>query len=247
MHHPRTRRVQRIHLAQPQRARLGAAEVMLVDLSLTGAGIEHHTSLGVVAGARARLTFVWEDEEMAMDCRIVRSRLERFSSGAAALTVYHSGIEFENLRPDTKARLKGLISLFISRALEEQKLNARGVIPQHDVSQMPIFRHGGQLTANSKDLKAAIGETSLPSLRVAKESGYICYQLERDSWRHKKTQDPGQPKEGFTISALEDLEQVELLCDAYRRLDAEGRRMIRLFAQLSIMDGEGIAPGRFEP
>lgn len=247
LQHPRTRRVQRIHLAQPLRARLGATEVMLVDVSLSGAGIQHHTSLGVTAGAHARFSFVWEHEEIEMDAKVVRSRIERFSSGASGLTVYHSGIEFLKMSPVMKERLKALVGLFIGRALEEQKLNARGVIPQHDVSQMPIFRRGGQLTANSKDVRAAMGETSLPSLRIAKESGYICYQLERGMWRQKKTHDPGQPPEGFTVSALEDLEQVELLCDAYRRLDPQGRKMIQLFAQLSIADGEGIAPGRFEP
>ncbi|MCU1246454.1 MAG: hypothetical protein JWN02_2364, partial [Acidobacteria bacterium] len=52
---PRTRRVERIHLAQPLVARLGAASVVLVDLSVMGARIEHHTPL--VAGSHARLAF----------------------------------------------------------------------------------------------------------------------------------------------------------------------------------------------
>jgi hypothetical protein len=47
--------------------------------------------------------------------------------------------------------------------------------------------------------------------------------------------------------ALEDMEQAELLCEAYRKCDAQGRRMIQLFAQLSIMEGEGVSPGRFDP
>ena len=46
--------------------------------------------------------------------------------------------------------MKTLIGGFIMRALEEQKLNARGVLPEHDVTRMPIFRFGGQLTANDK-------------------------------------------------------------------------------------------------
>jgi hypothetical protein len=37
------------------------------------------------------------------------------------------------------------------------------------------------------------------------------------------------------------------LCEAYQKSDREGRKMIQLFAQLSIMEGEGITPGRFEP
>ena len=83
--------------------------------------------------------------------------------------------------------------------------------------------------------------------RIAKESGYICYHLENNTWRTKRTHDPGQPVEGFTISATEDRGQADLLCEAYLRSDKEGRKMIQLFAQLSIMEGEGIQPGRFEP
>ena len=29
--------------------------------------------------------------------------------------------------------------------------------------------------------------------------------------------------------------------------DVDGRKMIQLFAQLSIIEGEGIPPGRFQP
>lgn len=243
MDSPRTRRVQRVHLAQPLIARLGSAQVVLVDISVNGARVEHHVPL--IAGAYSQLTFRWDDETIAVDCRIARSRLERFSAGADGMTVYHSGLAFESLLDDTRARIKAMIGGFITRALEEQKLNARGVLPEHDVSRMPIFRFGGQLTANDKHLA---GSALLPTSRVARETGYICYALENTSWRRKRTYDPGQPMEGFTISTNEDPEQVELLCQAYRQSDRDGRRLIQLCAQLSLMEGEDVAvAGRFEP
>ena len=93
MESPRTRRVQRVVLAQPLVARLGGARVALVDISVLGARVEHHVPLA--AGAFTRLTFHWEDHEIAIECRIVRSRLERFSAGTDGLTVYHAGLEFE--------------------------------------------------------------------------------------------------------------------------------------------------------
>ena len=240
----RTRRVQRIHLATPIMARLGTTQVVLVDVSLLGARVEHHIPLA--AGGRAKLAFTFDDEEVWTDCRIVRSRLERFSVGADGLTVYHSGLEFEDTIPEMKAKLKMMIARFISRALEEQKMNARGEIPQHDVNKMPIFRYG-QLTANTKDVAQQVGETALPTSRIAKDTGYICYHLENNTWRKKRTHDPGQPVEGFTIAATEDRAQADMLCEAYQRSDSEGRKMIQLFAQLSIMEGEGISPGRFQP
>lgn len=244
MEFPRTRRVQRVHLAQPLFARLGATQVVLVDISILGARIEHHVPLP--AGAFSRLTFEWDGKPVTVECRIVRSRLERFSAGADGLTVFHSGLEFDRVSDGARALIKEMIGTFISRALEEQKLNARGVMPQHDVSRMPIFRFGGQLTANAKDKELA-GSSLLPATRVAKETGYICYALENRTWRRKRTHDPGQPLDGFTVSANEDHSQVELLCDAYQRSDSDGRRLIQLCAQLSIVEGEGIVAGRFEP
>src|SRR4030088_1581443 len=77
---PRTRRVQRIHLAQPILARLGASEVVVVDVSTLGVRVEHHIPL--IAGSHSRLTFAWEGMEISADVRIVRSRLERFSVGS---------------------------------------------------------------------------------------------------------------------------------------------------------------------
>ena len=242
---PQTRRVQRIHLPQPLVARLGASQVILVDISTLGARIEHNTPLS--AGAFSRIAFRWDEHDVAAECRIVRSRLERFSTGANGMTVYHSGIEFGAMADASRATLKRMIGSFITRALEEQKLNARGVMPLHDERHMPIFRFGGQLTANTKDVRAAIGSSVLPTARMTVQSGYVSYSLENRNWRKKRTHDPGQPPDGFTISANEDHSQTELLCQAYEKSDVEGRRMIQLFAQLSIADGEGDARGRFNP
>lgn len=240
----RSRRVQRIHLARPIIARLGAAQVVLVDVSMLGARIEHSSPLAT--GQQAPLGFQWDEESIGVECRIVRSRLERFSVGADGLTVYHSGLEFLDTPAETKAQLRKMIELFITRALDEQKLNARGVVPE-SVENMPIFRYGGQLTSNQKDITEGVGSSLLPTARIAKQSGYICLQLENRTWRKKRTHDPGQPADGFTVSALEDHNQIELLCQAYEKSDPDGRKMIQLFAQLSIAEGEGIAPGRFEP
>lgn len=236
MEFPRTRRVQRVHLAHPIAARFGTAEVVIVDLSVLGARIEHRVPLP--AGRRATLAFQWEEQPVAIDVRVVRSRLERFSTGADGMTIYHSGVEIESASPQARTQLKTMIGTFIAEALEEQKLNARGALPQHHVDKMPIFRFGGQLTANARDRELS-GSPAYVAKRIAKETGYVCYQLENNHWRRKRTHDPGQPADGFTISADEDHTQAELLCEAYLRSDAEGRRMIQLCAQMSIVEGEG--------
>ena len=242
----RSRRVQRVHLALPVTARFGANQVVVVDISVLGARIEHHTPLGTPTGGAANLAFQWEEEDVVADCRVVRSRLERFSVGADGLTVYHSGLEFIDPTFETRSALKRIIGVFIARALHEQKLNARGVVPT-SVEKMPIFRYG-QLTENRSGVAAAIGSSVLPTARMAKQTGYVCFQFDKNrTWKKKRTHDPGQPAEGFTVSADEDQGQIQMLCEAYEKSDSNGRKMIQLFAQLSIIEGEGIAPGRFEP
>jgi hypothetical protein len=239
------RRVQRVRLSQPLVGRVGTLQVILIDISLRGARIEHASPLQ--KDTSTRIVFRWEDHTISAECRVVRSRLERFSTGPDGLTAYHSGLEFTNLTDETNAALKEMLEYFISRALEEQKLNARGAIPP-TVENMPIFRFGGQLTANPSDVTNAHGgNSSLPLSRLARETGYICYSIDNRQWRMKRTNDPSQPADGFTISATEDVSQAKLLCDAYEKSDVPGRKMIQLFAQLSIMEGEGISPGRFEP
>ena len=106
MQSPRTRRVQRIRFPQPVVARLGSAQVALVDLSVLGARVEHHSSLP--SGTHTRLSFTWEDEPISIDCRIVRSRVERFSTGSDGLTIYHAGVEL-----DRKSVVRERVSLTV--------------------------------------------------------------------------------------------------------------------------------------
>ena len=44
---------------------------------------------------------------------------------------------------------------------------------------------------------------------------------------------PDQPENGFTVSAAEPDDQVELLCQTYESGDEESRRLTRLLAELS--------------
>ena len=237
------RRFHRIHLDVPLPGYLRDVPVKVIDLSLAGALIVSDARFS--PGTDHELVFDWNEHSARVTCTVVRCTLYSFAKAPGEKSLYQSGLRFKETIDDSDRTLRELIASYVIRALEEQKLNARGEIPQHDVDHMPIFRHGGQLTANVKDVEA--GSTSLPTSRIAKQSGYICYHLENNVWRQKKTQDPGQPSEGFTIAATEDRAQADLLCEAYQQSDSEGRKMIQLFAQLSIMEGEGVVPGRFEP
>ena len=124
MDFPRTRRVQRVHLPQPLVARLGSAQVVLVVVSVLGARGEQHVPLAT--GAVSTLAFEWDSATIEVECRIIRSRLERFSVGPDGLTVYHSGVEFAGVDATTRKQIKDMIALFISRARSASVPRARG-------------------------------------------------------------------------------------------------------------------------
>ncbi len=235
----RGRRYERIRLSRPIVARLGSLSVVLSDISVIGARVEHNVQLAT--GNMARLSFRWNDENIEIQSKVVRSKLERFSSGSDGLTIYHSGLEFIGSSPEGARALHQMISSHIIRALEEQKANARGVVPE-DLDEMPIFR-GGVLSQGRRDG----GGGALPVNRIARQAAFISFRLDKMRWRRTWTTSREQPEDGFTVSSDEEQEQLHLLCRTYENADSEGRRLIRIFAQLSVTEGEGVPPGRYEP
>ena len=79
------RRFQRISIGQPIVARFGSAKVLILDLSLPGAAIESKTQLKT--GEEANLTFRWDDEDISLGARIIRSRLAGFDVDPSAVDV----------------------------------------------------------------------------------------------------------------------------------------------------------------
>lgn len=224
--------------------KLGSMSVVLIDISLGGARVEHHTQ--IAAGSQLKLAFEWEGRPLVLETSVLRSKLERFSTGPDGLTVYHSGLCFRKSAAESERTLREMISWHITRAMDEQKANARGFQPP-SVDHMPIFR-SGVLAANRSEVAESLELSALlPAARIVKESAFVCCRLVRNSWKKTRTTDPDQPEEGFTVSAHEDAAQVEVLCETYLRADAEGRRLIRLLAEMSIADGEKLTEGRFQP
>jgi len=122
---------------------------------------------------------------------------------------HRSGIEFVDLPSKLREIIRRLIEMHLRRAFDEQRRAARDLI-------LPPL-----------DAIAGI------------DNGYVCLTLDGGAWLRKRTHDPGQPHEGFTISADETDAQIELLREAYERSDRHGRKLIQIFAQLSIVDAEG--------
>jgi hypothetical protein len=233
------RRFERIRLSLPLQGSIGAHQVVVRNLSLIGCGIEHHFPLQV--GTRVRLSFPWNGEMVSIESTVVRCKLEG-SLVERDLSVYSSGVRFAESSGWQVRVIREMVASQVSRALESQKENARGDIPKY-LQKMAIFRDG-ILTAHP-DFDDSY--TSLPSMRIARSRGYVRYGLERGTWRKKKTQDPTQPPEGFTVWAYEDSDQLEQLCETYQRGDEDIRSLIRIIAELSLTVDDTIPPQAFQP
>lgn len=209
------RKYERVKLPEPLSVRLGAASVIALDISLGGCRIEHRNRFAV--GAHTAVKLCYAGEEAEIPCRVVRCKLDRFQveEGGA---VYQTGVTFEPASSEMAGIVRKLVIDHVSRALEEQKANARG---RPRDGQSPIFDKDGLLAATDRNGNPAT-------------KAYVKFEFDNGRWKKVVTFDPDQPDEGFTVASSEDEEQLEILCKAYRIGDPATRQMIRICAEMSV-------------
>ena len=76
------------------------------------------------------------------------------------------------------------------------------------------------------------------------DAHFLSYRYEGGEWRRRRVFLPEQPTLGFTVARGEDAEEMQRLCAVYEASDEEGRRLIRLFAELSVSGVLQIPPRR---
>ncbi|MEK6373698.1 MAG: hypothetical protein AABO58_13485 [Acidobacteriota bacterium] len=74
------------------------------------------------------------------------------------------------------------------------------------------------------------------------DAGFLCYRFENGVWTRRRVFLPEQPSIGFTVARTEDTAEMQRLCRVFEASDDEGRRLIRLFAELSVSDALEIPP-----
>jgi hypothetical protein len=95
-------------------------------------------------------------------------------------------------------------------------------------------------------------ESSGTRLRIRKVDGdktvrgidaqFLAFRFEHGTWIKRHVFLPEQPTTGFTVARGEDADEMQRLCTVYEASDEEGRRLIRLFAELSVSDALQIPP-----
>jgi hypothetical protein len=77
---------------------------------------------------------------------------------------------------------------------------------------------------------------------------YVRCVLEKNGrWKSEKVDSPEQPANGFTVSSDEGEKEIDLLRRAFEKANEDQRRLIRVFAQITITDPSDEPRGRYEP
>lgn len=203
---------QRLKLSKPILATMRSSNALMLDVGLAGAFLEHYGT--AEPGERFELTFRWQGEEVTFVCEVVRTAVVRQPGGDGNNTVSHTGVRFVEGVGNAQAKLQALIGSFVGHILEAQKANASGEL-------------GNSAGAN---ILARLGEA-----RRLRSKGFVAWHLKDGRWWQVPTTVQKQPPDGFTVGAYEDHEEIETLCRAYEAADEEGRDLIRLVAELSLL------------
>jgi hypothetical protein len=205
------REFQRLKLSKPILATMGTSNVLILDIGIAGAFLEHFGT--ATAGDQFPLTFRWQSADVTFLCEAVRSTIVRLPGGDGKSVASHTGVRFLEPVGDARARLQDLITTFVGRILVAQRANAAGEKPE----------------SAGATILARLGEA-----RRMRSRGYINYHYDGVAWWRVPATTSLQPPDGFTVGDFEDAEELETLCRTYEAADEEGRHLIRMVAELSV-------------
>jgi len=204
------REFQRLKLTQPILGVMDGANTLILDIGMAGAFLEHY---GVTEpGKRFQLSFRWRAADVLFVCEVVRTSVVRLPAGDGKSAVSLTGAQFVEAIGDSATILHDLMTDFVGRVVEAQRSNAAGE-------------------------PGSAGATVLSTLGAARRKrtkGYVSYRLKEGTWWRVPTDSARQPEDGFTVPAWEDEAELATLCEAYEASDDEGRKLIRLVAELSV-------------
>jgi hypothetical protein len=186
---------------------------LILDVGIGGAFLEHYGEM--TPGAQFRLTFRWNGQEVEFLSEVRRTIVVRTPGGDGRSKVSHTGVRFIEGVGESQSLLLEMIATFVGRVLAAQKANAAG-------------------DASDASTLAQLGEAR----RIRSRGIFISFRFRDGSWWRVPTDSAKQPLDGFTVSAHEDEEELETLCQTYEAADDEGRNLIRLVSELSVLNAQ---------
>jgi hypothetical protein len=130
---------------------------------------------------------------------------------------YVTGMRFLSATGESGDHLRSMLAQLVARVLEQK----------YDSSATRL-----------KILRSIDGDRTVRGT----DAHFLSYRYEGGAWRRRRVFLPEQPVIGFTVARGEDADEMQRLCAVYEASDDEGRRLIRLFAELSVSDALQIPP-----
>ena len=175
--------------------------------------------IGILGGRiehEATLESEYGELRFDFDGRTIEMRCEAVRTCGSAGR-YVSGLRFLSAIGESGDRLRGMLAQLVARVLE-QKFDS-------SATRLKILREiDGDRTVRGTD------------------AHFLSYRYEDGAWRRRRVFLPEQPALGFTVARGEDIDEIQRLCAVYEASDDEGRRLIRMFAELSVSDALQIPP-----
>jgi hypothetical protein len=198
------REFERLRLAKPILALLDGQNALILDIGISGAYVEHYGQTS--AGERFTLLFRWKGTDVEFISEVAHTVIVRKTGNAE---VSHTGLRFTQPIGEAEKRLNDMVATFVGKVLAAQKANAGATQP----SDSALVDLGGA--------------------RRSRTRGFLAFRFQDGKWSREMTESPVQPNNGFTVAGYEADEELESLCQAYEIADEEGRRLIKLVAELS--------------
>jgi hypothetical protein len=128
-----------------------------------------------------------------------------------------SGVRFLAAIGDAGDRLRDMLGILVMKEIDRRRTSpGSSPLPSHSVD--------GDKTVRGSD------------------AGFLCYRFDNGKWSKRAVFLPEQPSAGFTVARASDSDEIKRLCRVYEASDEEGRRLIQLFAELSVSDVLEIPP-----
>ena len=124
------------------------------------------------------------------------------------------------------------MNLFLNR-----EVDAAAAMTYNELAQVLEQKYDSSAT-RLKILRSIDGDKTVRGT----DAHFLSYRYEDGAWRRRRVFLPEQPALGFTVARGEDADEMQRLCAVYEASDDEGRRLIRMFAELSVSDALQIPP-----
>jgi hypothetical protein len=156
---------------------------------------------GVPLESQVRLVFFYAGRRFAAIARVLASRVMGLGNGPGGTATYESRVMFVDSPGEVAETLTDIIEHIETERMQNWISNAAG--------------HEG----------------SADGAHQCSESQYFMRcRLYGRRWIKCWTRDASQPDDGFTVPAKLSDGEVDILCDAYEKMDAQGRNLIRVTA-----------------